>query len=190
MCGELLHPVIAEYVAIMRRDGQWRHSDEATGKLLAMSERTVKRRLAHFERARGKRRGLSSTKPSSLKSIIPIFKGPWKELPPGHKQVDTLAHCGTTLLGDFIYTVSATDAATYWMQSRAQWNKGEEATVASLDHISEKSSFPDIEYPPIRDRSSSTGRSRNTATNGLSNSRAPSRARRTTICISRRGMVM
>ena len=148
MCGELLHPVIAEYVAIMRRDGQWRHSDEATEKLLMMSERTVKRRLTHFERARGKRRGLSSTKPSSLKSIIPIFKGPWRELPPGHKQIDTLAHCGTTLLGDFIYTVSATDAATYWMQSRAQWNKGEEATVASLDCISEKSPFPDIEYHP------------------------------------------
>lgn len=148
MCGELLHPLIAEYVSIMRRDGQWRHSDEATGKLLAMSERTVKRRVGAFEKVRGRRRGLSSTKPSALKSIIPIFKGPWRDLPPGHKQIDTLAHCGSTLLGDFIYTVSATDAATYWMRSRAQWNKGEIAAQENLDYMREQSPFPDIEYHP------------------------------------------
>lgn len=141
-CGELLHPEIPEYVAILKRDGMWRHEDEATRKLLAMSERTVKRRVTGFERARGRRRGLSATKPSALKSIIPIFKGPWTHLSPGHTQIDTVAQCGATLLGDFCYTVSATDAAVYWMSLRAQWNKGQEATVASLSHIKACLPFP------------------------------------------------
>ena len=48
---------------------------EATEKLLVMSEHTVRRRVAGFEKARGIRKGLSSTKPSALKAIIPIFKG-------------------------------------------------------------------------------------------------------------------
>ena len=134
-CGEILHPQIREYVEILRRDKMWRHGNEATAKLLAMSERTVKRRVCEFERARGSRKGLSSTKPSALKSIIPIFKGPWRELPPGHEQIDTVAHCGSTLLGDFVYSLSAIDAAAYWTNIRAQWNKGEEATLASVEYI-------------------------------------------------------
>ena len=137
-CGELLHPLIAEYVSILKRDGMWRHSDEATGKLLAMSERTVKRRALVFEKMRGVRRGLSATKPSALKSIIPIFKGPWRDLPPGTGQIDTVAHCGNTLLGDFIYTVNYTDTATYWVIPRAQWNKGQEATQGNLAVIQKR----------------------------------------------------
>ena len=73
-CGELLHPQIKEYVLILKRDKMWKHGAEATEKLLVMSEHTVRRRVAGFEKARGIRKGLSSTKPSALKAIIPIFK--------------------------------------------------------------------------------------------------------------------
>ena len=134
-CGELLHPQIREYVLILKRDKMWRHSVEATEKLLLMSEHTVRRRVAEFEKARGVRKGLSSTNPSALKAIIPIFKGPWKDLPPGHEQIDTVAHCGDTLLGDFVYSLSAIDAAAYWSNTRAQWNKGQEATAVSMESI-------------------------------------------------------
>ena len=138
-CGELLHPQIGEYVTILKRDGFWKHSTEATEKLLCMSEHTVRRRVALFEKERGVRKGLSSTKPSALKSIIPIFKGPWKDLPPGHKQIDTVAHCGETLLGDFAYSLSAIDAAAYWSNTRSQWNKGQESTRESLEEIRDAS---------------------------------------------------
>ena len=56
-------------------------------------------------------------------------------MPPGHKQIDTVAHCGDTLLGDFVYSLSAIDAAAYWTNTRAQWNKGQEATVVSMESI-------------------------------------------------------
>lgn len=140
-CGELLHPMVHEYVSIMRRDGQWRHGEEATGKLLAMSERTMKRRVVLFMKRRGRRHGLSATKPSQLKRIIPIFKGPWSNLPPGHGQIDTVAHCGDTLAGNMIYTVNYTDAATYWVIPRAQWNKGQESTVESIREIRKRLPF-------------------------------------------------
>jgi hypothetical protein len=147
-CGELLHPQIREYVEILKRDKMWRHSNEATQKLLTMSEHTVRRRVAEFEKARGGRYGLSSTKPSSLKSIIPIFKGPWKDLPPGHEQIDTVAHCGESLLGDFVYSLSAIDSAVYWTNTRAQWNKGQEATAVSMDAIKHTLPFPWLSAHP------------------------------------------
>ena len=142
LCGELLHGSINEYVRILRRDGDWRHSDDATGKLLAMGKRTVRRRCETFEKERGARKGLSSTKPSALKSIIPIFKGPWHDLPPGNGQLDTIAHCGTTLLGDMAYSLNYIDAAIYWIVLCAQWNRGQEATIESLKRIKNRLPFP------------------------------------------------
>jgi hypothetical protein len=147
-CGEILHPLINEYVGIFIRDRMWKHGDEATAKLLVMSMSTVKRRVEKFKKSRGYGKGKSSTKPSLLKNIIPIFKGPWKDLPPGHFQIDTVAHCGNSLRGDFIYTVSTIDATTYWIIPRAQWNKGQEATVQNLKVVEKKFPLPILEYHP------------------------------------------
>jgi len=141
-CGELLHPMLGEYADALRKDGEWKHGDETTWKLLAMSERTVKRLVLGLQKKHGLRRGISTTKPSSLKTIIPIFKGPWKDLPPGKGQIDTVAHCGMTVAGDFVFTVNYADAATYWGSRRAQWNKGQAATTESLMRIRETLPFP------------------------------------------------
>ena len=141
LCGELLHGMIAEYVGIFIRDKTWKHTEEATGKLIAMSQRTIRRRCEYFEKRRGIFEGLSATKPSHLKSIIPIFKGPWTELAPGKGQLDTVAHCGNTLLGDMVYSLNFIDACTYWIVLSAQWNKGQVATLESMERIKKNLPF-------------------------------------------------
>jgi len=141
-CGELLCPVICGYIEFLRNEKSWCHGGETTGKLLAASERTVKRRIGEFTKIRKKRGGMTSTSPSFIRHIIPIFKGPWNTLPPGNGQLDTVAHCGETLAGSFAYTVNYTDAAVYWVIPRAQWNKGQEETLRSMDTIVERCPFP------------------------------------------------
>jgi len=141
-CGELLVSVISEYVEGFKRAKRWNHSPEATEKLLAMSQATIKRRTKALREKYGINRGKSTTKPSDLKQLIPIFKGPWKNISPGNGQIDTVAHCGAALAGDFAYTVSFVDAATYWGIRRAQWNKGQLATKNNLVSIKERLPFP------------------------------------------------
>lgn len=147
-CGENLHPLIPEYVSILKRDTMWRHSDTATTKLLAMSLATAKRRVGKFFRIRKMVRGKGTTKPGSIHSMIPIRTGPWNEAPTGTVQIDTVAHCGDTIAGDFIYTVNTTDIATLWGTRRAQWQKGQEATVASMEAIDNAIPFPVLEWHP------------------------------------------
>jgi hypothetical protein len=147
-CGELLRPLLDDYVAVLHRDGFWKHSDTTTDKLLQMSEMTVRRRVKNFPQVQERQHGLSATKPSHLKSIIPIFKGPWGDLPPGHGQIDTVVHCGTSLSGDYVHTVSYVDAATYWVIPCAQWNKGAEATRESVSLMAEKLPVPLKEVHP------------------------------------------
>jgi len=141
ICGELLHGLIEEYVTILKRDNMWYESEETTEKLLEMSEATVKRRVGKFLKDKNLRRGLSSTKPSHLKEIIPIFTGHWKDKPPGHGQIDTVVHCGGSLLGNMAYSVNYTDVATLWVSFAAQWNKGQQATMDSLKRIRGKIPF-------------------------------------------------
>lgn len=142
ICGELLHQVIPEYVNILKRDKLWMHRDDATEKLLAMSEATVKRKVGNFLKARNWRKGQSTTKPSDLKEIIPIFTGPWDDLDPGHGQIDTVVHCGHTLLGNMAYSVNYTDVTTLWVSFGAQMNKGQKATRDNLKRIKAKVPFP------------------------------------------------
>lgn len=142
LCGELLFPMVAEYTKTLARDGLWKHSDKATGKLLSMSLATIKIKIGRFTKARGKGRGFSLTSPSNLKHIIPVFTGPWQDELPGSGQIDTVAHCGSTLLGDFIYTLNYVDIPTLWDVARAQWNKGQRATVENLKGIRSRLPFP------------------------------------------------
>jgi hypothetical protein len=132
-CGELLHSIIPEYVNIFQRDKMWKHGNEATKKLLKMSVATVKRNTSGWK-CLG-RKGISTTTPSSIKSRIPVFDGDWKDVPVGTGQVDTVAHCGSTMAGDFIFSCGYVDVPLGWIEYRVQWNKGAIATQNSLNSI-------------------------------------------------------
>lgn len=140
-CGELLHPVLPDYVDILVRDRMWTHGSEATKKLREMSERTMKRRVGAFQKMRRWRKGVSDTRPSHLKRMVPVFTGPWEGKPPGYGQVDTVLHSDSAE-GNAVYTVNYTDAATLTPSLRAQWNKGQEATKESLAAMERQLPFP------------------------------------------------
>lgn len=147
-CGENLHDLIPEYIRIFTRDGVWKHPKETTSALLTISVATVKRRTAKFSHIRKMVRGKSTTKPDSIKALVPIRSGPWNDVPVGTIQIDTVAHCGDSIAGDFAYTVNAADAATLWGGRRAQWNKGQEQTTCSMEKIDKSFPFPVCEWHP------------------------------------------
>ena len=141
LCAERLHPVVSEYISVLTRDGMWHHSEEATGKLRAMSLGTMKNTIGAFERvAEGGGRCL--TKPSDLKEVIPVRRGPWNNPPPGFGEVDTVAHCGNTVTGLFAYTVQYTDVATCWNLLEAQMGKDKVETLRSIRAMRERLPFP------------------------------------------------
>jgi hypothetical protein len=148
ICAERLHPSIGEYVTILKRDKMWKHDADTTSLLSKMSLATMKRRVAKFPKVHGRRKGKGTTNPSNLKEIIPIRRGPWQNPDPGFGEVDTVAHCGSTLQGDFAYTVQYTDVSTIWTCLSAQWNKGEEATKESMIGIKSRLPFPLLGIDP------------------------------------------
>jgi len=93
-------------------------------RLRAVSPATLDRLLAPA-RAQHPRRGRGGPKPGSLlKTEIPIRPGPWDVTRPGYLAADSGAHCGASLAGDFIWSLTFPDIATQWTEGRAVWNKG------------------------------------------------------------------
>lgn len=141
LCADRLHPHLTEYVTVLRRYQDWDYGDTVTTVLLSMSLATCKRRIAGFTKIHKGPRGKGTTRPSALKELIPIRRGPWDNPAAGFGEVDTVAHCGATVAGDYVFTVQYTDVRTIWTCLSAQWNKGQAATKRSFERITNRLPF-------------------------------------------------
>jgi hypothetical protein len=111
------------------------------GRLLAMSPATMDRLLAPV-RLRG-RKGRSATRPVALlKTRIPIRTEHWDVEGPGWFEADTVAHCGGSLAGDFIWSLTFTDIWSGWTELRAVWNCGAQGVVEQIRAIEGRLAFP------------------------------------------------
>ena len=104
-------------------------------KLLLISPATIHRLMATTRSKFGKL-VLSTTKPGSLlKKHIPVKTGQWDEQNPGYLEADTVAHCGNTVAGMFVYSLNCVDIASGWTEQRACWGKGEKGVVEQIESI-------------------------------------------------------
>jgi hypothetical protein len=134
VCAERLYEVRNEYIEILERDQMWKYSDTTTGKLRAMSLGLMKKKIGNLERIMSGG-GRCMTKPSSLKEVIPVRRGPWENPDPGIGEIDTVAHCGNTLTGEFAYTVQYSDISLTWVLIQAQMGKDKVATLKSIESM-------------------------------------------------------
>lgn len=115
---------------------------DAYGALLQISASTIDR-LLKPTRIRLTRHGRSTTKPGTLlRNQIPIGTNQWNQNRPGFIEADTVAHCGTTMAGQFAYTIDCVDIATGWTEQRAVWGRGETDVVKQIRHIEQSLPFP------------------------------------------------
>jgi hypothetical protein len=133
-CAENLHTQIPVYINAHTKLATWKHDDAATKLLTLMSLGEMKRRIKGLVKKHGAK-GKTTTQSSTIKKKVRVYAGPWRGRVPGHRQFDTVVHCGDLLKGDMVYTVNGVDPAIVWSNRRAQWNKGERATLESVEHI-------------------------------------------------------
>lgn len=99
-------------------------SSECREKLLKISPASIDRLLKPYK-AQHRRRRNTGTKPGTLlKNQIPIRTSNEDIDRPGYLEADTVAHCGGSMSGDFIWSITYTDIQSTWTSLRAVWNKG------------------------------------------------------------------
>ena len=111
-------------------------NSEVRRKLLRISPAAIDR-LLKKTRVRYPAKGLSGTRhgPAVLKHRIPIRTDNWDIHQPGFLEADTVAHCGNSLAGDFVWSLTLTDIYSQWTENRAVWNKGAAEVLARVQEL-------------------------------------------------------
>ena len=137
-CGRRLVAMLPEWIPAYEAYER-RIPGEAREKLLAASGRTLDRLLEPL-RAQGARRSL--TRPGTLlRHQIPIRGSVWEEGKAGWLEVDTVALCGGSVAGEFVWMVDGVDYATTWVEVRAMWGRGQAGTLAALQDMEARLPF-------------------------------------------------
>jgi hypothetical protein len=131
-CGRRLVAMLPEWIPAYEQHER-RMPGEVREKLLASSGRTLDRLLQPL-RAQGS--GRSLTRPGTLlRHQIPIRGSVWEEGKAGWLEVDTVALCGGSVAGEFVWMVDGVDYATTWVEVRAMWGRGQAGTLAALRDV-------------------------------------------------------
>ena len=148
-CGKYLAAVMADTVGrLFRFNELGRVADRATPAVLAelvlMSGATIDRYLAPHKKAMYPASSLSGTRPSLiLRSSIQV-RTCMNDAPdePGLFELDTVAHCGFTLKGEHLWTLSATDPLVGWTMLRSVKNKAFANVHPGLEWMRAHSPYP------------------------------------------------
>jgi len=128
-CGRRLVAMLPEWIPAYEVHER-RMPAEVREKLLGASARTLDRLLEPL-RCRGA--GRSLTRPGTLlRHQIPIRGSVWEEGQAGWLEVDTVALCGGSMAGEFVWMLDGVDYATTWVEVRAIWGRGQAGTLAAL----------------------------------------------------------
>jgi hypothetical protein len=139
MCSKKLKAAIPLWLPFYEQ--QYSHvNEQVRTQLHTMSPATIDRLLQPV-RIQYKK-GRCGTKPGTLlKNQIPIKTSNWDATEPGFFEADTVAHCGNSMAGDFVWSLSFTDIATSWTENRAVWNKGAHGVLTQIKDIESELPF-------------------------------------------------
>jgi hypothetical protein len=140
-CSKYLITIIQDCIAPYQST-YGKLESEVINKLQSMSSATMDR-LLNNSRFKEFRKALSGTTHGGmLKEQIPLHDNHWDDKKSGYFEADTVAMCGDSLLGQFIWCLDMTDVATGWTEVRACWGKTAEAILRRIQEIEHSVPMP------------------------------------------------
>lgn len=125
MCGKLLVAVLPVLVEGLERHGELHLSSGVREALMSMSAATIDRQLRGWRKNLGRQPRRPAAATTGLKAQIPIRTwSEWKDVQPGSLQADLVLHCGESLEGFFLTTLTLVDVATGWTEVEPVWGIG------------------------------------------------------------------
>lgn len=139
-CGKRLVPILRQWLPYYER--RFERLSRGHRQLVGQISAATLDRLLAPARAEHVGRGRCGTKPGSLlRSEIPIRTGTWDLSRPGYLEADSVAHCGGSLAGEFIWSLTYTDILSGWTEGGAVWNKGAAGVLAATRQVEERLPF-------------------------------------------------
>ena len=141
-CGQRLEPVLKTEVPRLRAMGELRICDEVADKLTRISSATIDRKLKHQRETLHLYRSRGGPRPAYLlKQQIQVRLTQWDTSKVGYSEIDTVFHCGSSTLGEYINTLSATEISSGWWEGQAIMGKSQTRVFEALKRIRARTPF-------------------------------------------------
>jgi len=142
ICSKRLQPYLPEAIKVLERCQEIELSNDTKELLLKISSASIDRCLRPI-RIKAPH-GLSTTKPGSLlKNLIPVRTfTEWDQERPGFMEIDLVAHCGDSVAGQFLCTLTCTDISTGWTDVTALPHRSQEAVSEAIHLMRQRLPFP------------------------------------------------
>lgn len=142
-CGARLKPMLLPMAESLASHNEITELNESIKEQLSqIGSATLNRYLKKERQIRRLGRGRSLTRHGSLlKSSVPIRITNWDTAVIGFMEMDTVAHCGDLLSGEFIYSLDIVEIATGWSEQIAVMGKGEAGIVTAIEAIKQDLPF-------------------------------------------------
>jgi hypothetical protein len=139
MCGKLLAAVLSALVEGLERHGELRLEARVRDALVSMSAATIDRQLRGWRKALGRQPRRPASRATGVKAQIPIRTwGEWQGVQPGSGQADLVLHCGESLEGFFLTTLTLVDVATGWTEVQPVWGLGMERVGGGVEVVARR----------------------------------------------------
>ena len=113
---------------------------EVRAQVVAVSAATIDQ-LLQGVKVGGRKKPLVPRSDAALKALVAIRAERWATREVGWTEVDTVAHCGGDMGGNFIWSLTSVEILSGWTEVRGVWNRGQQATFAGLQRIEQAQPF-------------------------------------------------
>jgi len=149
-CGKLLVPIIRNNIDQLRTEKPVSDLHENDYNALKKVSPSTVDRILKGNRSDLNIRGTSYTRPNTaLHSQIPIRTfGDWKDVSPGHFQLDCVGHDGGMVSGQCCFTLTAVDVFSGWCERQPLLNRAHRWVINALDLMRSNCPISFVEIHP------------------------------------------
>ena len=142
ICSKRLRPFLPEAIKVLERCQEITLAKHTKELLLKISSASIDRCLRPVRIKSW--HALSTTKPGTLlkQSIAVRTFTEWSEEKPGFMEIDLVAHCGESVSGQFLNTLTCTDVCTGWTDITGLARRSKEAVCEAVRIMRQRLPFP------------------------------------------------
>lgn len=140
-CGQRLKPILEVEVDRLRAIGELKVSQRLAEKLKTISSATIDRVLRSKKEQWKYKRSSHQKRGSLLYKRIPLRLTDWDTEKVGYLEMDLVCHCGASVAGEFINTLSTMEICSGWWEGEAIMGRGQHRTFEALQAIRQRMPF-------------------------------------------------
>jgi hypothetical protein len=140
-CGQRLKPLVEEEVVRLRALGELKVDEKTARQLRRVSPATIDRLLTAKKTEWIAQRRYGRAGGNLIAKKIPLKMTDWDLSQVGFLEMDLVLHCGTSVAGEYVHSLSALEIGSAWWEGEAVMGRAQERIFKAIKQIRSRTPF-------------------------------------------------